>query len=47
VLKTNIPKPIKLANLPIKIEKLERLSKKLGKNIYIKRDDQTRIEFLS
>ena len=40
----NIPKRIKLANLPTKIKKLERLSKKLGKNIYIKRDDQTGIE---
>lgn len=36
-----IPKFIKIANLPTKIEKLERLSKELGKNIYIKRDDQT------
>lgn len=34
-----------LANLPTKIERLDRLSKKLGKNIYIKRDDQTGIEF--
>ena len=32
------------ANLPTKIEKLERLSKELGKNIYIKRDDQTGTE---
>ena len=37
-------KRIKLANLPTKIEKLDRLSKELGKNIYIKRDDQTGIE---
>ncbi|HZK33000.1 MAG TPA: D-cysteine desulfhydrase family protein [Tissierellaceae bacterium] len=35
---------IKLANLPTKIEKLERLSKELEKNIYIKRDDQTGTE---
>lgn len=33
-----------LANLPTKIEKLEKLSKELGKNIYIKRDDQTGTE---
>jgi D-cysteine desulfhydrase len=34
-----------LANLPTKIEKLERLTKKLGgPNIYIKRDDQTGTE---
>lgn len=32
---------IKLANLPTKIEKLEKLSKELGHEIYIKRDDQT------
>ncbi|NLV76149.1 MAG: D-cysteine desulfhydrase family protein, partial [Tissierellia bacterium] len=37
-------KRIKLANLPTKIEKLDRLSKELDKNIYIKRDDQTGIE---
>lgn len=38
----NIPNYIELANLPTKIEKLERLSKELGgPNIYIKRDDQT------
>jgi D-cysteine desulfhydrase len=38
----NIPNYIALANLPTKIEKLERLSKELGgPNIYIKRDDQT------
>lgn len=40
----HIPQKISLANLPTKIEKLERLSKELGKNIYIKRDDQTGIE---
>ena len=32
---------IHLANLPTKVYKLERLSKKVGKNIFIKRDDQT------
>lgn len=35
---------INLANLPTKIEKLGRLSDELGKNIYIKRDDQTGTE---
>ncbi len=40
----NIPRSLKLANLPTKIEKLYRLSSELGKNIYIKRDDQTGIE---
>lgn len=40
-----LPKSIKLANLPTKIEKLERLSEKLGgPQIYIKRDDQTGTE---
>lgn len=40
-----IPKSISLANLPTKIEKLERLSKSLGEvNIYIKRDDHTGVE---
>ncbi|WP_053956135.1 D-cysteine desulfhydrase family protein [Inediibacterium massiliense] len=37
-----LPDRIVLANLPTKIEKLERLSKRLkGPQIYIKRDDQT------
>lgn len=41
----NFPEQIKLANLPTKIEKLERLTKLLGgPNIYIKRDDQTGTE---
>jgi D-cysteine desulfhydrase len=41
-----IPERIELANLPTKIQKLDRLSKLLGgPNIYIKRDDQTGIEF--
>lgn len=40
-----LPKSINLANLPTKIEKLERFSKYLGgPNIYIKRDDQTGME---
>ena len=39
-----IPASISLANLPTRIEKLERLSKELGKNIYIKRDDFTGCE---
>lgn len=34
-------KRIRLANLPTKIYRLERLSNELGANIYIKRDDQT------
>ncbi|SKC83014.1 D-cysteine desulfhydrase family protein [Maledivibacter halophilus] len=38
----NIPGRIELANLPTKIEKLERLTEELGgPNIFIKRDDQT------
>lgn len=37
-------KRLRLANLPTKIEKLNRLSSELGKNIYIKRDDQTGTE---
>lgn len=40
----DISNRIELANLPTKIEKLERLSKELGKNIYIKRDDKTGTE---
>lgn len=37
-----IPEKLSLANLPTKIEKLDRLTKYLGgPNIYIKRDDQT------
>lgn len=39
-----MPKSISFANVPTKIEKLERLSKELRKNIYIKRDDQTGTE---
>jgi D-cysteine desulfhydrase len=38
----SIPQRIRLANLPTKIEKLEKLTQELGgPNIYIKRDDQT------
>lgn len=38
----SIPERIHLANLPTKIEKLEKLTKELGgPNIYVKRDDQT------
>ncbi|MCP4181509.1 MAG: D-cysteine desulfhydrase family protein [bacterium] len=38
----NYPGKIELANLPTKIEKLERFSKQFdGLNIYVKRDDQT------
>ncbi|WP_432662423.1 D-cysteine desulfhydrase family protein [Wukongibacter baidiensis] len=40
-----IPKRIEIANLPTRIEKLERLSQKLGgPDIFIKRDDQTGTE---
>ncbi|WP_411682098.1 D-cysteine desulfhydrase family protein [Clostridium thailandense] len=40
-----IPERISIANLPTKIEKMGKLSKKLGgPDIYIKRDDQTGIE---
>ncbi|MBQ6310563.1 MAG: D-cysteine desulfhydrase family protein [Bacteroidales bacterium] len=37
-------KRTRLANLPTKIYRLERLSKELGANIWIKRDDQTGTE---
>lgn len=41
-----IPQHLELANLPTKIERLDRLTKKLnGPNIYIKRDDQTGTEY--
>ncbi len=36
---------LNFANLPTKIEKLEKLSKELNAGIYIKRDDQTGSEF--
>lgn len=35
---------IRFANLPTRIERLNRLSKELGRNIYIKRDDETGME---
>ncbi|MGL5438959.1 MAG: D-cysteine desulfhydrase family protein [Filifactoraceae bacterium] len=38
------PERLQIANLPTKIDKMNYLSEKLGKNIYIKRDDQTGIE---
>lgn len=38
----NIPEKLNIANLPTKIQKLERLTKELqGPNIFIKRDDET------
>ncbi len=37
-------KHVKIANLPTQINKLNNLSKKYGKNIYIKRDDMTGTE---
>lgn len=40
----NCPEKISIANLPTKIEKLETISELYGKNIYIKRDDQTGME---
>lgn len=40
----NLPKFMEFANLPTKIERLERLSERLGTEIYIKRDDQTGTE---
>jgi D-cysteine desulfhydrase len=40
-----LPERISLANLPTRIEKLQRISKQLGgPEIYIKRDDQTGTE---
>lgn len=41
----NLPERIRIANLPTRIERLESLSSSYGKNIYIKRDDQTGTEF--
>lgn len=41
-----LPSRKEMANLPTRIEKLDRFSKKCeGKNIYIKRDDQTGMEY--
>lgn len=39
------PSRIKLANLPTRIEKLERFSEQLGLNIFVKRDDMTGTEW--
>ena len=39
------PKKIQLANLPTKIEKLERFSEQVGLSVYIKRDDLTGMEY--
>lgn len=39
------PEKISLANLPTRIEKLERFSKKMGVNVYVKRDDLTGMEW--
>lgn len=36
-----MPEKLNIANLPTKIEKLDSLSQRLNKNIYLKRDDQT------
>lgn len=45
-MKFQIPERISLANLPTKIEKLDRLTMEIGgPQIYIKRDDQTGTEF--
>ncbi len=41
----NLPKRLHLAHLPTPIQHLERLSKKHNKDIYLKRDDHTGIEF--
>lgn len=38
---TIIPERIHLANVPTRIEKLEKFSRQLGAELYIKRDDQT------
>lgn len=40
-----IPEKLTLANLPTRIEHLEKSSAKLGRNFYLKRDDETGIEF--
>ncbi|WP_028828759.1 D-cysteine desulfhydrase family protein [Proteocatella sphenisci] len=39
-----LPEKISLANLPTRTYKLQKLSEKLEKNIYIKRDDETGVE---
>lgn len=40
-----LPKRLHLAHLPTPIQPLDRLSRKLNKDIYLKRDDHTGIEF--
>ncbi|RQD69097.1 MAG: D-cysteine desulfhydrase family protein [Tindallia sp. MSAO_Bac2] len=40
----SIPERIQLAHLPTPIQKMDQLSRELGKNIYIKRDDYTGVE---
>ncbi len=40
----NMPERVRIANLPTRIDKLDGLSGEYGKNIYIKRDDQTGTE---
>ncbi|MFB0919182.1 MAG: D-cysteine desulfhydrase family protein [Clostridiaceae bacterium] len=44
-MKVFVPEKIKLANLPTPIEKLEVISKETGRNIWIKRDDYTGMDF--
>ena len=39
------PNRITLANLPTRIEKLERFSEQLGLNVFVKRDDMTGTEW--
>ncbi len=39
-----IPEKLKLANLPTRIQRMDRLSTELSRNMYIKRDDETGIE---
>jgi D-cysteine desulfhydrase len=43
-MKIDYPKRIPLGNIPTPIQKLERLSKELGVELYVKRDDMTGIE---
>ena len=39
-----MPERIEFANLPTRIDRLDRISEELGTNIWIKRDDQTGTE---
>ena len=39
------PKRLKLADLPTRIEKLERFSERTGLNVYVKRDDMSGMEW--